>query len=168
MKILTVSGSAREGSANSRLLNALPALFPKYEFNHFNQLSKLPLFTANAQGEPVPAAVMHWKNAINVADAFIFCTPEYIHNLPALLKNALEWITASGELANKKILPITFTPSPPRGTKAMQSLLWSLQALDATIVAQLPLYQNEMQFDEDGDLMENESVEVLREGVLLL
>ena len=112
--------------------------------------------------------VAEWKKALNHSDAVIICTPEYIHNLPALLKNALEWITKSGELVGKKVLALTFSPNPPRGEKAMQSLIWSLQALDARIVAQLPLYQNEMEFDEEGNLVENMQVEMLREAINLL
>ena len=169
MKILTVSGSERADSANRKLLNALPVLHSNYEFTHFDQLHTLPLFTANIQdAAPFPEGVINWKKAISASDALVICTPEYIHNLPALLKNALEWITASGELANKKVLPITFTPAPPRGAKAMQSLLWSLQALDASIVAQLPLYQNRVRFGEDYSLLECESLELLREGIGLL
>ena len=168
MKILTLSGSARNDSSNVRLLEALPVLFPEYHFRRYEQLAALPLFTANLQNETKPESVKNWQNALNEAEAVIICTPEYIHNLPALLKNALEWVTASGELAHKKVLAISFTPHPPRGEKAMQSLIWSLQALEANVVAQLPLYQNELHFADKGNLLENEAVEMLREAILLL
>jgi chromate reductase len=83
-------------------------------------------------------------------------------------ESVLEWIATSGELVGKRILPITFTPHEPRGEKAMQSLCWSLQALDAQIIVQLPLFQNEIDFNDDTTLVENDSVEMLIEGIKLL
>lgn len=168
MNILTVSGSVRSDSANVRLLKALSVLLPQNEFFNFEKLEQLPVFTADKTQEQVPSAVRDWQNALKNADAVIISTPEYLNNLPALLKNAFEWVTESGEFFNKKTLAITFCPLPPRGEKAMQSLLWTLGALNANVVAQLPLFQNEIQFDSEGDLLENESVEMLREAIKLL
>ena len=99
------------------------------------------------------------------ADGIVICTPEYIHNLPAMLKSALEWLSSSGELTRKRVLAITFSPSAPRGQKAMESLLWSLQALNAKVVAQLPLYRDKMEFDDDGRLVENEGLMLLKAGL---
>ena len=167
-KILTFSGSARKNSSNVKLLEALPFLFPQHHIYRFEKLHLLPVFTEIIDETSYPEIVMEWRKTVDAADALIISTPEYIFNLPAMIKNALEWLTASGELVQKKVLPITFLPHAPRGQKAMQSLLWSLQALDTQIITQLPLYQNEMEFDENGKLIENESVEILKEAIQLL
>ena len=98
MKILTISGSAKTKSTNIKLLEALPQLFPNHQFKRFNQLEKLPLFHADCQEQPFPELVKEWQNEIKSANAVIISTPEYIFNLPAILKNALEWVTESGEL----------------------------------------------------------------------
>jgi len=50
----------------------------------------------------------------------------------------------------------------------MQSLLWSLQALNSQVVAQLPLYQNEIEFDEKNQFVMNEQIEMLKEAIFLL
>ena len=168
MEILTISGSAREGSGNHRLLAALPDCCPGATFRHYHALDKIPLFTAIQDRAPWDEEVLKWRKAVSESDALIISTPEYIHNLPALIKNALEWLTSSGEMQHKPVLPITFTPHEPRGEKAMQSLLWSLQALDARVVVQLPLYQNEVAFDEQGKLVMNEAAEMLIAAVDLL
>jgi len=168
MKILTISGSSRSDSANTRLLISLPTLFPNHTFQHYHQINQLPLFQADADKHPWHAAVLAWRAAISEADAIIISIPEYIHNMPALIKNALEWVTASGELAQKRVLAMIFTPHAPRGEKAMQSLLWSLQALNANVVVSLPLYQNELEFDAKGHFTDNEMVEMLKEAIRLL
>ena len=167
-KILTISGSTRKNSTNVKLLDAIVVEFPQHDIYRFENLYKLPIFTEIIDSNSYPEIVLAWRNAVETSDAIIISTPEYIHNVPAILKNALEWITASGELFQKKVLPITFLPNAPRGAKAMQSLLWSLKAMDAEVVAQLPLYQNEMVFDEHGKFIQNESVEILKEAVGLL
>ena len=169
MKILTISGSTRTDSANTRLLAALPTLFPKHTFQHYHRINQLPLFQADHDKYPWDAEVVDWRKVIGDADAVIISIPEYIHNMPALIKNALEWVTSSGELAQKRVLAMTFTPHEPRGEKAMQSLLWSLQALEANVVVSVPLYQREIKFDTNGQLVtKNEVTKMIEEAILLL
>lgn len=168
MKILTVSGSARLNSSNVHLLLQLAHLMPQYHFEHYSEITKLPLFTADADHAPFPDAVLNWRESVQMADAICICTPEYLHNVPALLKNALEWLTSSGELFQKSVLPITFTPDEPRGEKAMQSLIWSLQALEARIVGQLPLYQSTIEISDNKLEMNELEIEILEEAFRLL
>ena len=149
MKVVMISGSSRPDSQNRTLLNELPGRFKKHNFQLFD-ISELPLFTDQGGDMKYPKVVIKWRQTLEGADLVIICTPEYIHNIPAALKNALEWVTQSGELAFKPILPITYTPSQPRGEKAMLSLLWSLKALDARIVGQLDLYQSD---DDTAELL---------------
>jgi hypothetical protein len=68
----------------------------------------------------------------------------------------------------KPVLPITFTPQAPRGEKTMQSLTWTLQALDAKIVTQLPLYQQETTFEPSGGIAAGMSLELLQMAIDLL
>jgi len=168
MKILMISGSTRSASANTRLLAALPFLVPNHSFERYTKLNQLPIFKADSDQHPWDAAVLDWRKAVAAADAVIISIPEYLHNMPAIIKNGLEWLSSSGELAQKRVLAITFTPNEPRGEKAMQSLLWTLQALNANVVVSLPLYQNEVEFDVNGQFMENEVVEMLKEATKIL
>ncbi len=167
-KVLMISGSAKVGSTNTKLLNAIPFLFPNHKFSRFENLQLLPIFTEIIDQTSYPEIVLDWRKEVEKADAVIIATPEYIFNLPAIIKNALEWLTASGELVQKKVLPITFMPTAPRGAKAMESLIWSLQGLNAQIVTQLPLYQDEIKFDKNGKFIPNENLEILKEAIQLL
>lgn len=167
MKVSLINGSTNPNGANARLLKALPYLFREIRFTQLYPTT-LPLFIENLNHSPLSQMVLDWRQSIAISDAIIISTPEYIHNIPAVLKNALEWLTTSGELSQKRVLPITFTPHPPRGEKAMQALTWSLQALNANIVAQLSLYQNELFFSDEGILRQNEDIELLSEALQLL
>lgn len=159
MNVLMISGSNRVDSKNVELLKGIPGRFRNHKFQLFD-ISELPLFVDQGGDMNYPQVVIQWRQAIEVANLVLICTPEYIHNIPAALKNALEWVTQSGELAYKPVLPITFTPSKGRGEKAMQSLLWSLKALDTRIVGQLDLYQGD---DETEQLLDAAIEEVLSE-----
>ena len=167
-KILMISGSVRTDSTNAKLLDAIHPLFPDEKFHIYQRLHLLPIFTEIVDQTSYPKSVIEWRKEVESSDALIISTPEYIFNLPAILKNALEWLTASGELVQKKVLPITFMPSSPRGAKAMQSLVWSLKGLDTQIITQLSLYQDEIEFDKNGMLVENEHSEILKEAIGLL
>jgi len=165
MRILMISGSARKDSSNIKLLNHIPALRPEHQFDLFLGLKDLPLFHADLQDQPDPSAVIEWKQALREADRLIICTPEYLHNLPALLKNAFEWVTTSGELHQKKVLPITFTPNAPRGEKAMQSLIWTLQALNAQVVGQIALHQTALRVGDPMGFSRSQDFDLLKDVI---
>lgn len=149
--LLLISGSPHPESANSRLLNGIATLSGrKATFSHY--LVDLPIFQPDRDKAPWPPTVLRWRSDLAQASAVIISTPAYLHNLPGVLKNALDWLASSGEFDGKPTLVFTFTPSPPRGDKARQSLLWSLQALNARVVAECPLYQKEVRFEENGDI----------------
>jgi len=111
-------------------------------------LAQLPLF--HPDHEEGDAAVRDWRSQISAAESVIIATPEYIHGMPAVLKNALEWLTKTGELSNKRTIAICYTPQEPRGKKALISLLNSLMALDAQVVSSLQLYHTDIAFNADG------------------
>lgn len=166
---MCISGSAKEKSANAELLFAIQKLHQDaHEFDIYQGLRDLPLFRPEDLGGNIHPSVMEFKSKIQASEAIIISTPEYTHNIPAVLKNGLEWITASGELADKKILPITFTPTEPRGAYAMQSLLFSLKTMKANIITQLPIYKTEVEFTEEGISIQNETKIVIEEALKLL
>lgn len=165
--LLLISGSPRQDSANSRLLRGIGELHPD-TVREASYLADLPIFQPEHDSAPWPAMVLRWRQDLLEADAIIISTPAYLHNLPGVLKNALDWLASSGEMAGKPALVFTFTPAPPRGDRARKSLLWSLEALDARVVAESALYQSEVSFLASGALSDSDSLELLKEAVALL
>lgn len=146
-------------------MEQLAQLDPKQRVHISKLPAQLPLFRAEADRAPWPAAVKDWRQAVADADGLIIATPEYLRNVPALVKNALEWLSSSGELRGKAVLPITLTPHPPRGERAMQSLLWTLQALEVNVLTQMPLYLSELGRNEGGYRLSEELEALLREAI---
>jgi NAD(P)H-dependent FMN reductase len=164
---LLVSGSPGPLSANSRLLVALGQLGGT-DYLLADYLADLPVFQPGRDKAPWPEGVIRWRKDVASAGSVIFSTPAYLHNIPGVLKNALEWLTSSGELDAKPCLVFTLTPGAPRGERARQSLLWSLEALNARVVAEGGLYQPEIKLAEDGHLTEGEERQMLEELLALL
>ncbi|SHG54151.1 NAD(P)H-dependent FMN reductase [Salegentibacter echinorum] len=145
MKILGISASASKSSSNFYLLKSIQDLYAeKDEMQVFEGLQEFALFSPAQLEKGIPKNIKNLKQQILKADLIIISTPEYTHNIPAVLKNVLEWCTASGEFSEKAVLPITFTPKEPRGEHAMTSLLQSLQTMKAKIETRLPLYKSDV------------------------
>lgn len=167
--VLCISGSASCESSNSELLNLIYTEFgSEYEFVIYSKLNSLPLFTPERLKSGYPNEVQELKTLVKDADAIILSTPEYLRNIPAVLKNALEWLTESGELAAKPVVPITFTPTSPRGEYAMKSLIQSLKAIKARIIVELPLYRDECHLDNRKLALSVEQKEMLSAALDLL
>ncbi|CAH1002472.1 NADH-dependent flavin reductase subunit 1 [Neolewinella maritima] len=167
MRYLTLSGSPAPDSANSRFLAALAAL-TEHTVQPAPNPADLPVFQPARDRAPWPASVLSFRAAVADASAVIISTPAYLHNMPAVLKNALEWLTSSGEFHEKPTLVFTLTPHAPRGERARQSLLWSLEALNARVVAETGLYRADLTYAEDGTLLPGPTHELLTEALKLL
>jgi chromate reductase len=167
--VLALSGSASPDSANVRLLRCVAVEFShQFDFDVMDGLWHLPLYTPQREEAGIPEEVQSFRARVEKADAVMIATPEYLHNIPAVLKNALEWLTTSGQMADKPVLAITFTPRAPRGEHAMRSLCISLLASKARIVAQLPLFRDEMKVVGDGMNLNEEYIDMIGEGLKLL
>lgn len=148
MTIGLIAGSTRIGGTTQTFLHALAAYWgasaktsgANPTLRHAPDIEALPLFTSTRLAAGRSSGVEAWATFVKTSDALVVATPEYAHGIPAALKSAIEWLVASGEFSRKRVLPITVTPAEPRGEKCMQALTWVLQAVDADVVAELPIY----------------------------
>src|SRR5678816_1106529 len=130
-KVIAISGSARKDSANLRLIKAIDDLTrEKFETFVFEGLTELPHFNPDLDTDHPPEAVTNFRTLLKNSDGILICTPEYAMGVPGTLKNALDWIVSSGEFSGKPVALITASTS---GLKAHESLLDTLQIIDARI-----------------------------------
>jgi NAD(P)H-dependent FMN reductase len=134
MKILAVSGSLRAKSSNSAILQALLKLAADgIDIEIYHGLGNLPHFNPDIDSQEILVPVLDWRSQIQNADGVIFCTPEYAHGVPGVLKNALDWIVSSGEFMHKPTAVISASPTPDGGAKANASLVQTLRVMMAEI-----------------------------------
>ena len=132
MQVLAISGSLRALSTNTVLLKATAALAPKsLELTLCEGLAELPHFSPDLDCEPVPPPVREFRSRLLCSAGVIISTPEHAHGVPGTLKNALDWLIASGELYEKSVA--LFNASS-RSTYAQASLTETLSVMTARIV----------------------------------
>jgi len=103
VKILALSGSLRQGSHNTDLLQAAAAAAPDgVDIQLYDGLKEIPPYDADDDlpGDQ-PLTVTRLKQALAAADAVLIATPEYNSSIPGVLKNALDW--ASRPLADSPV-----------------------------------------------------------------
>ncbi len=168
MKVLCISGSASKNSSNVKFLNAIANhLSSNHTTEVYEGLYNFPLFTPERLNEGIPEHINLLRDRITNADLIIISTPEYNHNMPAVLKNMLEWLTDSGELFSKRVLPVTFTPKSPRGEYALKSLQMSLKAQKANIISEANFYKTDVEFVDDSIILPKD-IKLMFEGILEL
>jgi len=93
-KILGLSGSLRERSYNTGLLNAARSLaLPGIDID-IATLHEIPLYDGDRERDDgVPEAVTRLKERIKACDGLLIATPEYNNSMPGVLKNAIDWLT---------------------------------------------------------------------------
>ncbi len=131
IRILAISGSLRQVSSNTALLEAAIALSPEnVEIRLYGGLGDLPHFNPDLEPtEPPPVADL--RAQIKWADGLIISSPEYAHGVPGVLKNALDWLVSGEEFVGKAIA--LFNASP-RATHAQASLIEILTTMSGRIV----------------------------------
>ncbi|WP_313811593.1 NAD(P)H-dependent oxidoreductase [Glutamicibacter sp.] len=94
-KVLTLVGSLRNGSTNQQLAEASATHAPEgVEVELFSGLENIPFYNEDHDVEGgVPAAAQALRDAANGADALLLITPEYNGTMPAVLKNAIDWLS---------------------------------------------------------------------------
>jgi chromate reductase len=121
MKVLGLCGSLRKNSFNLKLLNqakGFASVAPAIDFEVFEALSEIPYFNPDLESgkaTTTPASVAKLRQAVQSADRILIASPEYVHGVPGVLKNALDWIVSTGEMDGKivGIWNLSSTPGEP-------------------------------------------------------
>jgi len=133
VRVLAISGSLRGASSNSALVNAAAMRPPGgVHVSVFAGLGRIPPFNPDLDTDHPPAAVLELRAALGAADAVLISSPEYAHGVSGVLKNALDWLVASGELIDK---PIAVINTSSRATHAHASLLETLTTMSGRVIA---------------------------------
>ncbi|MFJ9537656.1 NAD(P)H-dependent oxidoreductase [Streptomyces sp. NPDC101225] len=95
VRILALVGSLRAGSHNRQLAEAAVRFAPEgADVEIFEGLAEIPFYNEDIDVEgSVPAAAAKLREAARSADGFLFFSPEYNGTIPAVLKNAIDWLS---------------------------------------------------------------------------
>jgi NAD(P)H-dependent FMN reductase len=131
IRILAISGSLRQVSSNTALLQAAIALSPKnVEMKLYGGLGDLPHFNPDLELME-PSSVTDLRQQISWADGLVISSPEYAHGVPGVLKNALDWLVSGEEFVGK---PIALFNASPRAIHAQASLTEIVKTMSGQII----------------------------------
>jgi chromate reductase len=129
--ILALSGSLRDGSTNTSLLEAGCLLAPaQVEVHVWNGQDELPQFTPDLEAAP-PQVVQAFRDLIGRADGLIIACPEYARGVPGAFKNALDWLVGGETFISKRF---ALWNASPRANEAQRSLRLVLETMSGICV----------------------------------
>ena len=148
MRIFAVSGSLQAASSNTRFVRAARDLAPEgVEVDVFESVGALPHFNPDLVA---PGAVTDFRERIAAADGVLIASPEYAHEMPGSLKNALDWVVGSGELYAKPVAIVVVSPRPNGGVYAREAIERTLGAQGSTVVSSTTLGVVKHEVGDDG------------------
>jgi NAD(P)H-dependent FMN reductase len=95
INVLTLVGSLRAASINRQIAELAADVAPDgVTVRIFDHLGELPFYNEDIDNETdVPASVTALRAAAAEADATLVVTPEYNGSIPAVIKNAIDWLS---------------------------------------------------------------------------
>ncbi|MBJ8343487.1 NAD(P)H-dependent oxidoreductase [Antrihabitans sp. YC2-6] len=115
-RVLALVGSLRSGAVSRQLADTASHVAPAgTEVVVFEGLENVPFYNPDIDDADAPIpAVEALRSAAGAADALLLVTPEYNGTIPAVLKNAIDWISrpyGNGAVAGKPVAVISSSPS---------------------------------------------------------
>jgi NAD(P)H-dependent FMN reductase len=174
LKILVIPGSLRTGSHNARL-SAAAAYALAQAGAEVTRISlgdfPLPIYDGDLQTRSgVPKHAINLKRMIAAHHGVLMVTPEYNSSVPALLKNAIDWVSrvqdpheTRGEVFRQRVFAIAAaSESRLGGTRALAALRLILTACHAIVIPnQLALGFADQAYDDMDRLKHPADIEAL-------
>jgi NAD(P)H-dependent FMN reductase len=92
-KVVAISGSLRQGSYNTALLQLAVAAAPADCEIEVASIREIPLYDGDVEARGIPPVVAALKDKIAAADGLLLASPEYNYSIPGVLKNAIDWVS---------------------------------------------------------------------------
>src|SRR4029078_1768437 len=101
INVLALVGSLRAASVNRQIAQVAVENGPDgISVAVYDGLGDIPFYNEDIDGADAPAAAQNLRAAVADADAVLVITPEYNASIPAVVKNAIDWLSRSyGECA---------------------------------------------------------------------
>src|SRR5690606_38939899 len=94
LRVAVLVGSLRSDSLNRKVAQKLAAEAPEgVSLSIVDGLERLPFYNEEIDGDDVPAAAKDVRAQVAAADRVLVVTPEYNGTMPAVLNNAIDWLS---------------------------------------------------------------------------
>ena len=173
-RVLVLAGSTRKESVNRKLARLVADTVQAAGLDAtFADLRDypMPIYDGDLEAEHgIPANAKALKELARQSDAYVITSPEYNGSYPAVLKNAIDWISRPepGErhlevFAGKLAAILSASPGPGGGRRVLRQLRELLEMMRVTVVPQeLAVARANEAFDSAGRLQRTEDIEGLQ------
>jgi chromate reductase len=167
LKILGVCGSLRKASLSMAALRACSGLMPAGMSMTIAQIGDIPMYNQDVFDAGVPQPAKRFYDEIAAADGVLIATPEYNFSLPALLKNAIDWVSKmpNQPFNNKPIALFSASQGPLGGARVQYDVRRILVQLWGLVLPRPEVFIGAAQtkFDKDGKLTDEATKKFLTE-----
>ncbi|KAL0923087.1 hypothetical protein M5K25_007132 [Dendrobium thyrsiflorum] len=176
IKVVAISGSLRKASFNSGLVRSAVELSREsidgIEIEHVD-ISELPLLNTDLEANGTyPPVIEAFRRKIVEADAFLFASPENNYSVAAPLKNAIDWASRPPNVWAGKTAAVVSSGGGFGGGRSQYHLRQIGVFIDLHFINKpelfVPAFQPPKKFDENGNLIDLEIREKLKQVLLSL
>ena len=164
LKLIAIVGTNSKRSTNRQLLQYMSKHFADKAEIELVEIKDIPMFNKPAD-RSVPELVSEIAEKIDAADGVLIGTPEYDHSIPAVLMNALAWLSYGiYPLLNKQVMITGASYGTLGSSRAQLQLRQILNApeIKANVLPDEFLLSHSLQaFDPSGDLVDLDVVKKL-------
>lgn len=154
-RVAVLVGSLRADSLNRQVAESLQSLAPAgVQIDIVEGLADVPFYNEDLDGEVAPAAATALRTRVAGADRVLVVTPEYNATMPAVLNNAIDWLSrpyGQGAIAGKPFGVIGVTPTPYGGKWAHEHAALSAKIAGALVVEDVTVSQSSIGVDVVAD-----------------
>ncbi len=153
--IVVLVGSLRSDSVNRRLAEKLVGDVPAgLRLEIVDGLADLPFYNEDLDVDEVPGPAQRLRDRVADADRVLVVTPEYNGTMPAVLKNAIDWLSRPygvGALTGKPLAVLGTTPTPYGGKWAHADVRRSATIAGAVVVEDATVSESSVDVDVLAD-----------------
>ena len=157
-RVLVLVGSLRADSLNHRIARTLQEQAPAGVVVEIAEgLDRVPFYNEDLDGGQVPAAAQALRDQVAAADRVLAVTPEYNGTMPAVLNNAIDWLSrpyGQGAIKGKPFAVVGATPTPYGGKWAHDDARRSAGVAGALVVEEIQVSQSAL----EGDILADDDV----------
>lgn len=169
VRLIGLSGSLRQGSYSTTILETLKDHLPEGASLDLFRLGELPLYNQDDDTSEPPSAVAALRAAIAAADGLLIATPEYNYGVPGVLKNALDWASrpyGSSALFGKPVVTMSSSMAFTGGVRALAQLHETLLGTQSRLVVRSQVVIGEVHTKvAEGRLTDSPAIAFARSAV---
>ena len=154
-RVVVLLGSLRAGSLNRRIAETLRAQAPEGVVVEIAEgLGEVPFYNEELDGTEIPASAARLRETVAAADAVLAVTPEYNGTMPAVLNNAIDWLSrpyGQGAIVGKPFAAVGATPTPYGGKWSHEHARHSATIAGARVVEDIVVSEPAV----DGDPLDD-------------